>query len=70
MRAALSQLLAQALVEQRDEEYALVDPLFAEWVGGLRETGEAAATGMSAGRSTPVRVIVRRGRSWPCPLSS
>ena len=47
IRAALSQLLARALVEQRDEEYALVDPLFAEWVGGLRETGEAAATGMS-----------------------
>ena len=33
---------AGATVEQRDEEYALVDPLFAEWVGGLRETGEAA----------------------------
>ena len=44
VRAALSQLLAQALVEQRDEEYALVDPLFAEWVGGLRETGEPAGT--------------------------
>ena len=41
IRAALSQLLARALVEQRDEEYVLVDPLFAEWVGGLRETGEA-----------------------------
>ena len=44
VRAALSQLLARALVEQRDEEYALVDPLFAEWVGGLRETGDAART--------------------------
>jgi hypothetical protein len=29
------------MVEQRDEEYVLIDPLFAEWVGGLRETGEA-----------------------------
>jgi hypothetical protein len=41
VRAALSQLLARAMVEQRDEEYMLIDPLFAEWVAGLRETGEA-----------------------------
>jgi len=43
IRAALSQLLARALVEQRGEEYVLVDPLFAEWVGGLRGTGDATS---------------------------
>jgi hypothetical protein len=43
IRAALSQLLARALVEQRGEEYVLVDPLFAEWVRGLRGTGDATS---------------------------
>ena len=43
VRAALSQLLAQALVEQRDEEYALVDPLFAEWIAGLARAACARA---------------------------
>ena len=33
---------ADATVEQRDEDYALVDPLFAEWIAGLREPGDEA----------------------------
>ena len=36
-RAALGALRANATVEQRGEEYALVDPLFAEWIAGLRD---------------------------------
>src|ERR1043166_1971204 len=36
-RAALAALRANATVEQRGEEYALVDPLFAAWIASLRE---------------------------------
>jgi hypothetical protein len=35
-RAALQSLVASADVEVRDGAYGLVDPLFAEWIGGLR----------------------------------
>jgi hypothetical protein len=35
-RAALQSLVASADVEIRDDAYGLVDPLFAEWVGGFR----------------------------------
>jgi len=41
-RAALTALVANATVEQRGEEYVVVDPLFAEWIASLRETGEEA----------------------------
>ncbi len=37
-RAALGSLIANATVEQQDDEYVLVDPLFAEWIANLRET--------------------------------
>jgi hypothetical protein len=40
-RAALQALLANATVEQETEDYILVDPLFAEWIGQLRETAGA-----------------------------
>jgi uncharacterized protein len=41
-RAALRSLVANGTVEQDDEDYVVVDPLFAEWIGNLRETsGEA-----------------------------
>ena len=36
-RAALQALVANATVEQDAENYALVDPLFAEWIAGLGE---------------------------------
>jgi uncharacterized protein len=35
-RAALQTLVASATVEQSEETYVLVDPLFAEWIGNLR----------------------------------
>lgn len=37
-RAALRTLVANATVEQQDDEYVLIDPLFAEWIANLRET--------------------------------
>ena len=40
-RAALRSLVANATVEQRDERLRVVDPLFAEWIARLRETGDA-----------------------------
>jgi uncharacterized protein len=36
-RAALQALLGNATVEQETDDYVLVDPLFAEWIGQLRE---------------------------------
>jgi hypothetical protein len=36
-RAALQALVANATIEQDAENYALVDPLFAEWIAGLSE---------------------------------
>jgi len=39
-RAALKSLTAKATVEQRGEEYVVVDPLFAEWIASLRESGD------------------------------
>ena len=39
-RAALQALLANATVEQQTENYVLVDPLFAEWIGQLRELAQ------------------------------
>ena len=39
-RAALKSLTAKATVEQRGEEYVVVDPLFAEWIARLRESGD------------------------------
>lgn len=42
-RASLKTLVANATVEQQGDDYALVDPLFAEWVANLREmSGEEA----------------------------
>ena len=37
-RAALQTLVGNATVEQEDDTYVLVDPLFAEWIANLRET--------------------------------
>jgi hypothetical protein len=42
VRAALGQLAASATIEQRGEEYVLIDPLFAEWIAGVRDAGETA----------------------------
>jgi hypothetical protein len=36
-RAALNGLLGSADVEQQGDRYVVVDPLFAEWIGGMRE---------------------------------
>lgn len=41
VRAALTGLVGNATVEKRGDEYVIIDPLFAEWITGLRETGEA-----------------------------
>jgi len=40
-RAALHSLTANATVEQQDDEYRVIDPLFAEWIARLRQTGDA-----------------------------
>jgi hypothetical protein len=40
-RAALGSLLANATVEQQGDAYVVVDPLFAEWIGGLRDWSES-----------------------------
>jgi uncharacterized protein len=40
-RAALQSLVANATVEQKADDYVIIDPLFAEWIGSLRaSTGE------------------------------
>ena len=39
-RASLSSLLANATVEQRGDEYVVVDPLFAAWISQVRSSGE------------------------------
>ena len=39
-RASLRTLAANAIVEQRDATYVLVDPLFSEWIATVRELGE------------------------------
>jgi hypothetical protein len=39
-RAALQALLGNATVEQETDDYVLVDPLFAEWIGQLRELAQ------------------------------
>ncbi len=45
-RAALNVLSAGADVERDGDAYVVVDPLFAEWIGGLREhAGEAGQEG-------------------------
>ena len=45
-RASLGLLAANATIERRGEDYALVDPLFEQWIHGLREAGETPpATG-------------------------
>ena len=38
-RASLNSLVSAAIVEQPGDEYLLVDPLFADWISGLREAG-------------------------------
>ena len=43
-RASLALLAANATIERRGEDYALVDPLFAQWIHGLRDAGDAAVT--------------------------
>jgi uncharacterized protein len=42
-RAALGSLLANATVEQQGDAYVVVDPLFAEWIAGLREPSDDTA---------------------------
>jgi hypothetical protein len=39
-RSALVALQASAIVERDGDRYALTDPLFEEWVAGLRGAGE------------------------------
>jgi uncharacterized protein len=41
-RAALTGLIADATVEAGGGRYSFVDPLFAEWIGRLRESGDDA----------------------------
>jgi hypothetical protein len=43
-RAALQGLVANGTVEQEEEDYVVVDPLFAEWIEKLRETSGEAPT--------------------------
>jgi hypothetical protein len=43
-RAALQGLVANGTVEQEDDDYVVVDPLFAEWIDKLRETSGEAPT--------------------------
>jgi hypothetical protein len=40
-RAALQSLVANATVEQQADEYVIIDPVFAEWIAGLRASGES-----------------------------
>ena len=47
VRAALRSLAANATVEQRGEDYVIVDPLFAEWIAALRDRRRRL---LSAGR--------------------
>ena len=44
-RAALGSLLANATVEQQGDAYVVVDPLFAEWIAGLREPSDGEVGG-------------------------
>jgi DNA-binding IclR family transcriptional regulator len=44
-RSALVALQASALVEREGDRYALTDPLFEEWIAGLRDTGEHGSDG-------------------------
>jgi uncharacterized protein len=37
-RAALQSLVASATVEQKDDVYVVIDPLFAEWIANLRQS--------------------------------
>ena len=39
-RAALRSLVAGATVEQRGDEYVVIDPLFAEWISQVRTSGD------------------------------
>ena len=39
-RAALGSLVAGATVEQRGDEYVVIDPLFAEWISRIRSSGD------------------------------
>jgi hypothetical protein len=39
-RASLRSLVANATVEQREAAYVVVDPLFAEWIATVRESGD------------------------------
>jgi hypothetical protein len=39
-RASLSSLGASATVEQRGDEYVVIDPLFAEWIAQTRTSGD------------------------------
>jgi hypothetical protein len=39
-RASLNVLVSTATVEQKRDEYVVVDPLFAEWIASLRELGD------------------------------
>jgi hypothetical protein len=39
-RASLSSLVASATVEQRGDEYVVIDPLFAEWIAQTRTSGD------------------------------
>ena len=41
-RAALQALVANATVEQHEEMYVSIDPLFAEWIANLRESGDGS----------------------------
>jgi hypothetical protein len=39
-RASLNSLVAGATVEQRGDEYVVIDPLFAEWISQIRTSGD------------------------------
>jgi hypothetical protein len=48
-RAALKTLAANATIEQQGDGYVVVDPLFAEWIGRLPQTGEDTLEPETAG---------------------
>ena len=44
-RSALVALQASALVERDGDRYTLTDPLFEEWIAGMRGAGEHGRDG-------------------------
>jgi uncharacterized protein len=54
-RAALRVLVANASVEHQEDDYVLIDPLFAEWIANLRETSGDEALELDADATAEAR---------------